>query len=53
MFWKDYWIDRIGNTFIAIGTNTLVGLILKSLALLLCFSLIKTHESHIKFLSKI
>ena len=52
-FGKITGIDRIGNTFfIAIGTNTLVGLILKSLALLLCFSLIKTHESHIKFLSK-
>ena len=46
-------IDRIGNIFfIAVGTNALIGIILKSLALLLCFSLIKTHEGHIKFLSK-
>lgn len=46
-------IDRIGNTFfIAVGTNALIGIILKSLALLLCFSLIKTHESHINFLSR-
>ena len=46
-------IDRIGNTFfIAVGTNALIGIILKSLTLLLCFSLIKTHESHIKFLSR-
>ena len=46
-------IDRIGNTFfIAIGTNALIGIILKSLALLICFSLIKTHEGHINFLSR-
>ena len=46
-------IDRIGNTFfIAIGTNALIGIILKSLSLLLCFSLIKTHERHINFLSR-
>ena len=46
-------IDRIGNTFfIAIGTNALIGIILKSLALLICISLIKTHEGHINFLSR-
>ena len=52
-FGKITGIDRIGNTFfISIGTNTLIAMILKSLTLLLCFSLIKTNDAHIRFLSK-
>ena len=52
-FGKITGIDRIGNTFyLSVGTNSLVGLILKFIPLVLIISLIKKHEPIYKFLGR-
>ena len=52
-FGKITGIDRIGNTFyLSVGTNSLVGLILKFIPLVLIISLIKKHKPIYKFLGR-